>query len=408
MEHEMLDNLFLFEALNERQKGLILQCSTVRDYPPGALLFQEGDISDRFSIVLKGELEILKFLGTDVERVFNTIGPGGMLGEMSLFDTARIRTASARALTALKMFEIPVEHFDQLVRQTPDLAYPIIQVLVARVINNERTTVNDLREANQRLAQSLRELQEAQQQLIAKERMETELAMGRQIQESMLPDEIPVLPGWILGAYWQPARAVSGDFYDFIPLPDGRLALVLGDVTDKGVPAALLMTVTRSVLRTAAQQAVSPGALLALANDILSPQMPMSMFVTCLVAYLNPTEGTLMIANAGHCLPLHAHNRRISELNVRGMALGLFVGQEYPEIVLSMRPGDRLLLYTDGLSEAHNRQGVMFGSGALKSLLSTPPMQPVIPPLLEQLAEFTGSLSEREDDLTLLALERLG
>ena len=152
-------------------------------------------------------------------------------------------------------------------------------------------------------APALRVAQLARQQQIEareRERIEQELRVARLIQETLLPKQLPELPGWKLKTHWQPAREVSGDFYDFITFPDGKLGLVIADVTDKGVPAALVMSTTRSVLRTTAERYQSPGKVLALSNNSLCPTMPPNMFVTLTYALLDPASGLLRYANAGH------------------------------------------------------------------------------------------------------------
>ena len=136
-----------------------------------------------------------------------------------------------------------------------------------------------------------------------RERIESELRIARIIQETLLPKELPDLRGYGISAYWQPARAVGGDFYDFIQFDDGTLALIVGDVTDKGVPAALVMSTTRTVLRATAERARSPRQVLERANEMLCPDMPPKMFVTCLFALLDPATGVLRYANAGHDPP---------------------------------------------------------------------------------------------------------
>lgn len=164
-----------------------------------------------------------------------------------------------------------------------------------------------------------------------RERMEQELRVARVIQQTLLPKEIPTLPGWSMAAHWLPARAVSGDFYDFIQFSDGRLAIIVGDVTDKGVPAALVMATTRSILRTAAERLVSPGAVLEESNNRLCPDIPPNMFVTCLYALLDPVSGRLQFANAGHNLPYLRKRAEIVEMRARGMPLGLMPGMAYEE-----------------------------------------------------------------------------
>jgi serine phosphatase RsbU (regulator of sigma subunit)/anti-sigma regulatory factor (Ser/Thr protein kinase) len=255
-----------------------------------------------------------------------------------------------------------------------------------------------------RVAQLVREQQiEAQQ----RERLEQELRVARLIQQTLLPKELPALNGWQVAAYYQPARAVGGDFYDFVDLPDGRLGLVVGDVTDKGVPAALVMASTRSILRAGAQRFTSPGAILEYANDLLCPDIPPNMFVTCLYAVLDPNTGRLQFANAGHDLPYRKSMSGVEELRATGMPLGLMPGMHYDEREVLLQPDDTVLFYTDGLVEAHNPQREMFGFPHLKALLEDHPGGlTTINYLLDQLRAFTGPDWEQEDDATLVVLQR--
>lgn len=255
-----------------------------------------------------------------------------------------------------------------------------------------------------RVAQLVRE---QQAQARARERIEQELRIARLIQQTLLPKELPELPGWRLAAYYQPARAVGGDFYDFIAFDDGRLGLVVGDVTDKGVPAALVMATTRSVLRTAAQGAVSPGDVLERANNLLCPDMPSKMFVTCLYAILDPHTGQLVYANAGHDLPYQRGSDGVAELRATGMPLGLMPGMRYEEKETTLCPGDSLLLYSDGLVEAHDPEREMFGFPRLMKLMGEDIGEvPLTEHLLNSLAHFTGPAWEQEDDVTLVTLQR--
>lgn len=256
-----------------------------------------------------------------------------------------------------------------------------------------------------RVAQLVRQQQvEAQ----ARERLEQELRVARLIQETLLPKEVPALPGWQVAVYWQPARAVGGDFYDFLTLPDGRLALIVADVTDKGVPAALLMATTRAILRGCARRLLSPGAALERSNELLCPEIPPNMFVTCLFAILDPASGRLQYANAGHDLPYWRHNGSVVELRATGMPLGLMPGMHYEEKEVSLVPGESILFYSDGLVEAHNPQRDMFGFPRLRELVASHPSGiGLIDFLLAELAGFTGPGWEQEDDVTLLTLQRL-
>lgn len=270
---------------------------------------------------------------------------------------------------------------------------------------DDRTLLNDL--ATQaapalRVAQLVRE---KRAQDLERERIEQELHVARLIQQTLLPKELPMLPGWQISSYYQPARAVGGDFYDFMYFDDGRLGLVIGDVTDKGVPAALVMATTRSILRSTAHADISPGQVLQQTNDLLYQDIPPNMFVTCLYAILDPASEHLEYANAGHDLPYRQHAGQVSELRATGMPLGLMPGMAYEEKEITLTPGESILFYSDGLVEAHNAKRQMFGFPHLMKLLEeVPGGTPVIDYLLAELASFTGPDWEQEDDVTLVTL----
>jgi serine phosphatase RsbU (regulator of sigma subunit)/anti-sigma regulatory factor (Ser/Thr protein kinase) len=243
----------------------------------------------------------------------------------------------------------------------------------------------------------------------ARERLEQEMRVATLIQQQFLPRELPQLDDWQVAAYYGPARAVGGDFYDFIPLPDGRIGIVVGDVTDKGVPAALIMARTQSVLRGEAPRLQSPAKVLERANEILLPEMPARMFVTCLYMILEPETGRVVYANAGHNLPYVRTADGVIELRATGMPLGLLPGMDYPEREAVLEPGQSVLLYSDGLVEAHDPAGDMFGFPRLKELMATErPGSDLIDHLLDQLHGFVGRGWDQEDDITLVALQRTG
>ena len=257
---------------------------------------------------------------------------------------------------------------------------------------------------------ALRVAQLARQQLLEaqdRERIENELRVARVIQETLLPREIPQLAGWSLGAFWRPAQEVSGDFYDFITLPDGRMGILVADVTDKGVPAALVMATSRSILRAVAERLVDPSRVLERVNDLLYPDIPQKMFVTCLYLVLNPATGHVLFANAGHNLPYLRTADGVVELRATGMPLGLLPGMGYEQKEVTIRPGESLLLSSDGLVEAHNPKREMFSFGRLKQLMAEHPAgEELAQFLMKKLAEFTGPHYEQEDDITLVTLER--
>jgi serine phosphatase RsbU (regulator of sigma subunit)/anti-sigma regulatory factor (Ser/Thr protein kinase) len=249
-------------------------------------------------------------------------------------------------------------------------------------------------------------IQQQQREAQAHERLEQELRIARLIQQTLLPKETPRLPGWEVASFYQPARAVGGDFYDFLLFPDGLVGFIVGDVTDKGVPAALVMATTRSLLRAAAERLIFPGQVLERANELLHADIPPKMFVTCLYALLDPATGRLRYANAGHDLPYRRRPEGVDELRATGMPLGLMPGMRYEEKETVLAPGETLLLYSDGLVEAHNPRREMFGFPRLRTLVTQHEGGPaLIDFLMTQLAEFTGPVWEQEDDVTMVLVQ---
>jgi len=256
-----------------------------------------------------------------------------------------------------------------------------------------------------------REIQAREQRLKleahARERIEQELHVAQRIQQASLPEEVPELEGWQISPLYRPAREVGGDFFDFLELVDGRLGLVVGDATGKGVPAALVMSTTCGMLRAVAQSSESPGEVLNRVNEALVARIPPSMFVTCFYALLDPKSGRLLYANAGHDLPYVRHGGDADELRARGMPLGLMPSMSYEEKEIILEAGEAALFYSDGLVEAHNLGGEMFGFPRLRSLVAEHDGEGLLVDfLMEELYSFTGEGWEQEDDITLVTLQR--
>ena len=247
-----------------------------------------------------------------------------------------------------------------------------------------------------------------EQELRQRERVEQELQVARRIQHASLPKEAPALEGWQFTPYYRPAREVGGDFYDFHLLSEGHVGLVVGDATGKGVPAALVMSSTRSMLRAVARASNSPGEVLEQVNDLLVTDIPPNMFVTCFYAVLEPNNGRLVYANAGHDLPYWRRNvGGAKELRARGMPLGLLPGMGYEEDEIVLKGGESVLFYSDGLVEAHEPKGEMFGFPRLRALVGEHGEEQALGEyLMEELYSFVGEGWEQEDDITLLTLQR--
>jgi serine phosphatase RsbU (regulator of sigma subunit)/predicted ester cyclase len=283
--------------------------------------------------------------------------------------------------------------------------YEVTAIIIDRIedgkIVEEWTEGSDVEEMTQaRLEQEISE----------RERIEQELRVARRIQQASLPKEVPYLEGWQIAPFYQPAREVGGDFYDFHLLSEGELGVVVGDATGKGVPAALVMATTCGMLQLAAQalDSSSPGEVLEQVNEALSARIPPSTFVTCFYCILEPESGSLRYANAGHDLP---YVRRVGgdaeDLRARGMPLGLMPGMGYEEKEIVLDAGEAALFYSDGLVEAHDQRGEMFGFPRLRALVAEHAEEKSLEEtLLQELYSFTGEDWEQEDDITLLTLRR--
>lgn len=239
------------------------------------------------------------------------------------------------------------------------------------------------------------------------ERLEAELEIAEAVQRQFLPRRLPRLPGWRVSALYRPARRVGGDFYDVIDLGAGRVMVVAGDVSDKGVPASLVMASTHALLDATARAGNPPGEVLATVNDLLCRQTPAHMFVTCLALALDTRTGAVLLANAGHNLPAVRRSTGVEELPARGLPLGLLPGSTYEEHETVLRPGDLALLYSDGLTEQHDVGGQMFGTDRVTSLIANASScVDLVDRSTAALAAFaTGA--DQEDDVTMLALQRL-
>jgi serine phosphatase RsbU (regulator of sigma subunit) len=249
---------------------------------------------------------------------------------------------------------------------------------------------------------------EQQAEAITRERLEQELLVASRIQTGLLPKELPQFNDWQMSAYYKPAREVGGDFYEFKYFNDGRLGIFIGDVTDKGIPAAMVMATTRTLLLAVAQETLSPDQVLKKVNNLLHDDIPPGMFVTCFYAILDPANGRLVFANAGHNLPFRLTNHSVLEMKAAGMPLGMMPDMEYDLHETVVEPGDYIIFFSDGLVEAHNEQREMFGSNRLKSLFEeySGDDPTLIDHLMDELEAFTGPDLEQEDDITIVGVKR--
>jgi sigma-B regulation protein RsbU (phosphoserine phosphatase) len=248
---------------------------------------------------------------------------------------------------------------------------------------------------------------------VEKGRMERELQVARELQAGLLPDNPPSISGWEVAARWLPAREVSGDYYDFLPLAGGSVALVIADVCDKGMSAALFMALSRSIVRASLDGAPSPAEGIARANRLIQADAGSGMFVTLCAAQLEPDAGTVTYVNAGHNPPLLARamgdDSTFVPLTLTGMALGVLPDATYEQRSVRLDPGDIILLYTDGVLDSRNAQGEAFGKERLEQLLREQRhggASQVVDALGRAVQAFAGDVAAY-DDITILVARRV-
>lgn len=257
-----------------------------------------------------------------------------------------------------------------------------------------------------------------QREVVERERLEREMQLAREIQQTFLPDQLPKLPGWDLSIRWRPARQVGGDFYDILELPDGRIGIVIADVADKGMPAALFMTLIRTLIRAAVLTENSPSGILKQVNRLLVPDAKHGMFVTVVYAVLHPDTGRLTYCNAGHNPPIKFQpgSGCISELKNTGMALGVLDNIDLDERSIEIALNECIIFYTDGVTEAYQQslestnEDTFFGYERLQhTILSSTPL--TADELADEIVKSVDKFIEGtpiSDDLTVAILYRNG
>ncbi len=279
--------------------------------------------------------------------------------------------------------------------------------LHAGIFNNE-----DLELLNAIASSAATAIENARLYLVAidKGRMERELSMARTVQTGLIPEEIPELKGWQFAASWLPAREVAGDFYDFIATDDEGMGLVIADVTDKGMGAALFMALTRSMVRASLEEAASPAEAITKANRLICANSSSAMPVTFFYGRVGPEDGEMVYVNAGHNPPLiyRADSGTFEELGRTGILLGVDESLVLEQGTAELEPGDTLIMYTDGVPDALNSAEEAYGEDRMRESIKSAgsrSAQEISLNLLQALQQFIGD-AQPFDDITLLVAKR--
>ncbi len=404
----LLARIPLFADLPDKELDQLVAALEIRDLKAGELLFREGDPGEHLYVVVKGQLQVLMGEGKPDELILNILREGEYLGEMSLIVPGGHRTASVRAETPSVLLSLSRTQFADLTTRYPALSASMLHVLSQRLDATNTATFRDLTEKNRQLQQAYDELKAAQAQLVEKERLERELQVAAEIQFSILPDALPYLAGYDFGARILPARQVGGDFYDIFPVVEHKMGVLIGDVSDKGVPSALFMARTHALIMAEADTGLIPGEVMRLVNGHITRLEKSTQFVTALYGLLDDRTSEFTYARAGHETPLLlTADGQVQRLPYgSGMSLGMWDTITIDERSIHLPPGSTLLLYTDGLTDCRNPQGEAFGIERIKSTLAGLAglsAQRVCDHLLETLRDYQQAASQ-DDDVTLVAI----
>jgi serine phosphatase RsbU (regulator of sigma subunit) len=404
----LLARVPLFASLPAGEIDRLATTLRALDVPDKTILFYEGDHGDHFYIVREGEVEIVKAIGTDDERIVAVRTPGEFIGEMSLFNRNGLRTASVRTRGPARFWLMTRDDFDALLHRQPMLAYQMVRVQSERLGAAHDNAMRDLIEKNRQLQSAYDELKAAHEQIVEKEKLEKELQVAANIQRSILPTRLPQVTGYDFGAMMLPARSVGGDWFDFIPFDATRVGIVVGDVSGKGIPAAIFMAQTHALLRAEASLHVTPCETLRCVDQHLQDMNAAGLFVTVLYGILDYTNGSFVYARAAHDMPLIcARDGAILPCPTRqGQPLGIWPDPAIDEQVVTIPSGGSMLLFTDGATECVNPSREFFDLDRLTAALSATASrtgQTVCDEVLHALLDFQSS-APQQDDITLVAV----
>lgn len=409
MDPQYLANVPLFQKLPQKEVAHLAAQMELLELNHGEVLFHEGDQGEHFYIVAEGEIAVIKAMGTENERLIAIRGAGNFIGELSLINPTGKRMASVRSVTDARLWCLSRKDFDTAARNNALLAYQIIRELSQRLTTAHENTIRDLQIKNAELTHAYNHLKEAQQQIIEKEKLEHELQVAQNIQKSILPESLPQHAAFEFGAFLKPARAVGGDFYDIFPLDDHHFGIMIGDVTDKGVPSALVMAQTHALIYAEAMRGQTPTKVMEKVNQMVLRINQSGLFITGIYGILDTQTKIFTYARAGHEIPLLKQPGQPATMQPKstGQPLGLLDEAEFDLQEIAFSPGLQLLLYTDGALDMHNSDAVQYGLVRLQKEFdqsdSRSP-QETCEHLYSQLAAYQGE-TDQDDDITLILIQ---
>jgi sigma-B regulation protein RsbU (phosphoserine phosphatase) len=360
-----------FPGIDDSDVNAFLRASVMLTYPPDHVLCHEGEIEHIFYILAEGQAAITQKLGMGEKRLIATRAPGEFFGEMALIEK-KPRTATITALTTIRVLEVTEDAFQDLLSNHPNLAMAMIRRFVSNVRASGQATITDLTRKNEELRKAYDDLKAAQVELVQKERLEHELEVAGELQRSLLPSKFPKVAGYTFAGRNVPARHVGGDLYDVIKVDDEHMGLLMADVSDKSVHAALFMAVTRTLFLAHARRSLSPNEVAHAVHDgIMEVSSNDDMFVTAFYGVLHLKTGRLRYVRAGQDKALlFRGDAPPTALEAEGRFLGMLPNLKLEERTIDLLPGDLLLAYSDGVPDAVTVTDESYGVERLVALVS--------------------------------------
>ena len=358
---------YAFKGVTDEEVEALCRVTEMKTYPAGHTLCYEGALEHIFYIVAEGQVAITKQLGLTEQRILAMRGAGEFFGEMALIER-QPRSATITTLVETTVLEISEEVFNQFLEHSPSMALSMIRRLTANTRATNEATISDLTRKNEELRKAYDDLKAAQAEIVKKEKLERELEIAGEVQRSLLPSKFPVVKGYSFAGRNVPARHVGGDLYDVIKIDDEHMGLLMADVSDKSVHAALFMAVTRTLFLAHARRSVSPAEVaLAVHTGIMEVSSNDEMFVTVFYGVLHLHSGQLRYVRAGQDKPLlfRGDGGLPQLLEAEGRFLGMLPELELEERSVTLEPNDMLVSYSDGIPDAVNEDDESYGTARL-------------------------------------------
>lgn len=398
----------IFKGLDERALDTLRELAELRTYPPETMLCHQGEVEHTFYVIVEGMVAISQVLEDGQERMLNILRPRQYFGELALLDDTP-RMANCITITTTTVLEITEEVFQAVLETSPAVAYSLMRHVVDMLRNTDKLAIADLTDKNLELQSAYEELKAAQADLVEKERLERELEIAANVQRTLLPARLPEVDDYRFAAFLNPARHVGGDFYDVMVLDDEHVGLLLADVADKSVQAALFMAVTRTLFMVESRRSLSPSQVAAdVHRGVMDVAPSADIFVTAFYGVLHRPSGKLAYVSAGHERPILIRaDGQLDQLPGNGRFLGMLDPLELDQFSVELQPGDRLVVFSDGIPDAVDETGQQYGYRRMREYLRENrewPIKFLVDGLASDVADWQGDLPAF-DDLTLLILE---